>query len=251
MINTPDWLSPPRNPALEPGEVHLWLTALDAGRPVVARCAQLLAPDEVARASRFHFEEDRNRYVIGRGSLRTILGAYLDLDPKEIPLHYGVHGKPELYALNGPQFNLAHSYGLALFAFTSTSAIGVDIECIRGDVAGTLIADQFFAPGECEALRNLPESEQVAAFFRCWTRKEAFVKANGLGLSFDLDEFEVSLGPSEPAALLSVRGDTSEAFRWSLHSLQPKEGYIAALAVDGRPEVFRCFSFGGDLDSLF
>lgn len=239
---TPKWLHPPHNPVLGPGEVHVWMAGLNASSSDIWRDAQLLSPEEHARAARFIYEADRLRYIVGRSMLRSVLGRYLALDPRAIRIGYGSHGKPELAEPSHLRFNLAHSANLVLYAFTLNAALGIDVECIRGDIEGTLIAEQFFTPTECAALRALPENEQLEAFFRCWTRKEAFVKANGLGLSFDLDEFEVSLKADEPSALLSVRGDAACASRWTMHSFLPADGFVATVAVNEPRDSFEYFS---------
>ena len=227
---------------LDANDVHVRFALLDADPADVERHAQTLSDDELARAERFAFDADREDYVVARGTLRSILGSYLALDPKSISFRYGSHGKPELEDSRcGLSFNVAHSHGVVLYAIARNAMLGVDVECIRGDLAETQLADQFFAPGESAALHALPEAQQLAAFFRCWTRKEAFVKANGLGLSFELDEFEVSLHP-ETAQLLSIRGDSAEAFRWAMHSFIPCDGFVAALAIDRRHNVFKYFS---------
>jgi 4'-phosphopantetheinyl transferase len=139
----------------------------------------------------------------------------------------------EAQAARTLRFNLAHCQGLALYAIAWGREVGVDLEYIRENLADQRIAERFFSPAEVETLRSLPEGVQREAFFHCWTRKEAFVKARGEGLSFPLDQFDVSLAPGEPAALLRTLGDPEEAARWSLRELFPGPGFVAAVAAAG------------------
>jgi 4'-phosphopantetheinyl transferase len=140
-------------------------------------------------------------------------------------------------------FNLTHSHQLALYAVTRRREIGVDLEYVRADFADEQIAERFFSPREVAALRTVPENLLKEAFFHCWTRKEAYVKAKGEGLSIPLDQFDVSLAPGEPALLLSTRDDPQEADRWSLQALFPGSGYVAALAVEGRTWRLKCWQW--------
>jgi 4'-phosphopantetheinyl transferase len=166
--------------------------------------------------------------------LRAILGRYLGSDPRRLRFHSNHYGKPSLAEPAGwLRFNLSHSGGLALVAVTLDHELGVDVEQVRADLAGLSIAEQFFSPAEVATLRALPEPDRLQAFFNCWTRKEAFVKARGEGLSFPLKRFDVSLAPGEPAALLATHDDPAEAGRWTLHALSPGPGYVAAVAVYG------------------
>lgn len=233
------WISPPAQPRLSENEIHIWRIQLDAA---VLERSDTLAPDEEARAARFHLSRDRERFVAARSALRIILGSYLRVNARDIHFDYGPHGKPALRpgwdegALPSHQaltFNLAHTRGIALCAVACRRAVGVDIEYLRPELAHEPIAERFFSAGEVAALRSLPAPQQPLAFFRCWTRKEAFVKARGEGLAFALDRFEVSLAPDAPPALLNVTGAPAEAGRWSLCELVPAPGYVAALAVEG------------------
>jgi 4'-phosphopantetheinyl transferase len=208
--------------------------------------AQTLTTDEQQRASRFRFETDRRHFIVARGVLRSVLGRYLNLNPEQVPLGYTAFGKPILAEPLQPynlQFNLAHSGGLALYAFCPDHPVGIDLERIRPDFATLDIAQRFFAPGEIAALQALPPAMQTQAFFACWTRKEAYLKAKGSGLSVPLDSFEVSLAPGEPATLLKNRDDPQKPQRWSLRALNPGPGYAAALAVEGRGWQLRCWHF--------
>lgn len=240
MSESKKWSRPPDSLALQEGEVHVWRLELDQRDEVVDRFWETLEPSEIDRANRFHFEKHRRGFVVGRGFLRHVIGSYLGTSPDALRFSYGPYGKP---ALDGPhqdsslRFNLSHSHGVALFAFTEDKQLGVDVEHIRADFASEEIARRFFSRSEVESLCALPVEQQVAAFFRCWTRKEAFIKATGKGLSQSLDRFDVTLAPEVPAALLHVSDD--EAERWSMFDVEVGEGYAGALAVEGEVSVVR------------
>ncbi len=207
---------------------------------------QTLSPDEHTRADRFYFQKDRERFTIARGLLRIILGRYLNMEPCCLQFRYNPYGKPALAnesGGNGLRFNLSHSDGLALYAITRGREIGVDIERIRPDLAEGQMAERFFSSREVKALRALPPSSQPVGFFNCWTRKEAYIKASGKGLTLPLDQFDVSLVPGEPAALLCVSGDPEESSRWCLQDSSPGPGYVAALAVEGHNWRLKCWQW--------
>jgi 4'-phosphopantetheinyl transferase len=222
---------------LPPDEVHVWTASRDAPDDVVGAMRDRLDDAERRRADRFAFPHDRRRFAVGRGLLRTILGHYLDRPPGSIRFEANAHGKPGLDPASGVdasiRFNLAHSGSLVVYALARGRDLGVDIEQIRPDFTGLAIAGRFFAPGESEALRALPEADRTLAFFHGWTRKEAYIKAQGKGLALPLDEFEVAIGPDRPAALLATRPDPAEAARWSLVELPTEPGYVAAVCVEG------------------
>lgn len=221
---------------LDSDEVHVWRVDLALGASDVETLRQVLSDDERARAARYHFLKDRERFTVARGILRALLGRYLNQEPRRLEFSYGPHGRPALAGENRTHdlcFNISHSDGLALYAFTRERQIGIDVERIRPEVANEQIAERFFAPQEVESLRALPSDRQPEAFFRCWTRKEAFIKARGEGLSLPLDQFAVSLTPGEPAAIISINGDAETASLWSLRELRPGAGYVGALAVKG------------------
>ncbi|HEV8133982.1 MAG TPA: 4'-phosphopantetheinyl transferase superfamily protein [Pyrinomonadaceae bacterium] len=216
-------------------EVHIWRTPLDLTTTIVEGLRQSLSQDELARAGRFHFERDRQHFIVARGCLRTILSRYLKTSAAEIEFIYGVNGKPQLadscLQAQPLYFNLAHSAGLALYAFTLIGELGVDLELIRTDFTGDDIAKRFFSPGEVACLNAVSAELRHEAFFNCWTRKEAFIKATGSGLSLPLDQFEVTLTPGEPARLLRTTWNEDEASRWSIKSIDAGQRYVAAVAV--------------------
>lgn len=240
-------------PALGRAEVHVWRAALDLEPARVAVFAETLSPDERDRAARFHFDRDRVRFTVARGVLRAVLGGYLGLPAAALAFDYGAHGKPSLAAAvaRAPRgapgadlrFNVSHSAGVALCAVTRGREVGVDVEGLRADFATDEIAERFFSPAERAALRTLPPEARCAAFFACWTRKEAYIKARGLGLSLALDAFDVSLAPGEPAALLATRDEPGATDRWLLRALDPGPGLAGAVVAEDRDWTLHCWTW--------
>jgi 4'-phosphopantetheinyl transferase len=227
--------------------VHVWRVALDLPLPDVERLTARLSADERARASRFVFDRDRGRFTVARAALRTILARYLDRPANALVFDYTSHGKPFLRSeADSPdiRFNVSHAAGVALIAVALAREVGVDVEDVREGFAAGAIAERFFSPAEVDALQALPAADRTAGFFNCWTRKEAYVKARGEGLSLPLSVFDVSLTPGEPAALLAVRGNPLERTRWSLQALSLEPGYAAALAVEGTGWRSCCWEWG-------
>ncbi len=237
------WHPPEADLALAADSIDVWRASLKRDPAGVSALRRTLSDDELTRADRFHFAKHRERFIAARGLLRRILGLYLGVESQTLRFVYGDHGKPFLapeLAACGVHFNASHSRDLALFAVTRDRDIGIDVERVRPDVACTQLATRFFAPGEVQTLRSLPVDAQREAFFRCWTRKEAFIKAKGEGFSLPLDQFEVSLAPGAPATLLRTEWDPLESDRWSLSEISPGPGFVGALAVEGAlPETRR------------
>jgi len=204
--------------------VDVWAVNLRPEAAAMARLERLLSSGECDRANRFRFEKDRVAYIAAHGGLRRILAFYRQCAPADICFDQGENGKP---AVAGVQFNLSHSADLAVVAVTRERELGVDVERVDESRADKNVAERFFSPYEVSVLRSLPAEQQTEAFFNCWTRKEAYLKAIGLGLSVPLDSFDVSLAPGEPARLL--RGAD---VKWRLRSFAPAPGYIGALAID-------------------
>lgn len=222
-------------------QVDIWQIPI-AGEEGVERCRQLLSPDEVRSANAFHFEKHRQRFIAARGTMRQILGACAGIAPEELVFAYGAKGKPELAgegARSGIKFNLSHSEDIAILAVTRGLTVGIDIEWINREIATEELAERFFAAGEVRRLQALPATERRNAFFTCWTRKEAYIKALGDGLSVPLDSFEVAFGPGVPAALLQVRVNPDEVARWSMYDIEVTQGYRAALLVEGKGHRLR------------
>ncbi|HUM15288.1 MAG TPA: 4'-phosphopantetheinyl transferase superfamily protein [Candidatus Nitrosotalea sp.] len=227
----------------EVGEVHVWWTSLDPAAPAPEILAQAISGDERARAERFRFDRDRLRFVAGRGILRVILGRYLRRRPSSLRLRYGPAGKPTLALEAGEEdirFNVSHAGGLGLYAVTRGREIGADVERIVPAFALDDMVERCLTSREAAALRALDPEVRLAAFFRCWTRKEAYLKARGHGLTASLRSVEVSVGDAGSAAVPGLVGDPADASRWSLLDLSPGAGSVAAVAVEGRrPRVVR------------
>lgn len=218
-------------------EVHIWRIDLAQEDAEIRQCRALLAADEIERADRFYFARDRKRFTVARGAMREILSRYTGAGAVDLRFSYGPKGKPELSVdmkQTGIKFNLSHSQEVALLAVTRGLNVGIDVEWIKADFATDDIAEQFFSAAEVQTLRSLPVSQRVEAFFSCWTRKEAYIKALGEGLSVPLDSFTVAFAPTVAAALLHVKVDPAEIKRWSMYNIVISDGYKAALVVQGK-----------------
>jgi 4'-phosphopantetheinyl transferase len=226
----------PRALQIRPGHVDVWATALDPAPDVQERLERWLDADERGRAARFVFPRDARRFRVARGTLREILGAYLGATPDAVRFVYAAAGKPALtapFATAGVEFNVSHSGEVALYAIGAGSRIGVDVEQVRPLDDLEALAERNFSAAERRTLLALPPAAREPAFFACWTRKEAFIKALGDGLSYPLDAFTVSLAPGEPARFVDIRGEPATAARWTLAALDVAPNYTAAVAVDG------------------
>ena len=213
-------------------ELHLWLADLNVPDEQFALIKQPLSAEERERADRFRFEHDRRHYTVARGVLRMLLGHYTNTSPESVRFTYNAHGKPALADSQLCRFNVSHSHGWAIYGFAVDREIGVDIERIRPDLAGMDIAERFFSPTEVAALGRVPDADRTKAFFNCWTRKEAFIKAKGLGVFLGLHTFAVTLAPGEEPALLSHDADPDAAERWMMFELQAPDGFVGAAAVE-------------------
>ncbi len=242
--NTSDNHVPASSPAsdLAGDEIHVWSASLAQPEDVVASFAELLSDDEKARAGRFYFAKDRAHFIVGRGLLRKFLGNYLGLDPAWVELSYGPFGKPALKTgeINHTlQFNLAHSNGLALYAFCWNRALGIDLEHVRAMTNEDDFAAQIFSASESTHIASLAGEQKRRAFFKIWTCKEAFFKASGDGLTKPIDQAEIALDTEETARLVSIAGDPTQAAGWQLKTFQPGINYQAALAFQGRQAKIR------------
>jgi 4'-phosphopantetheinyl transferase len=238
MTTELSWLPPPAPIGPTNDQVDVWRVRLDLPAVSVQSLEKLLSVDEAERAARFYFPADRNRYIISHGSLRTILALYLRCEPGQFSFSVNAYGKPSLDEEH-LEFNLSHSGDLALVAITRERKIGVDVEKVRTGISAEIIGGHYFSKTEMAELQALPVEQREAAFFLCWTRKEAYIKAQGMGLSLPLESFDVSLTPDQPAVLRATRPDPAEASRWTLLSLSVSAGYEAAVAVEGRDLDFR------------
>jgi 4'-phosphopantetheinyl transferase len=237
------WPVPNETPALTDGAVHVWRIRLDLLPPQIASLRCVLTDDERVRADRFHADRHRHRFIACRAQVRQLLAGYLNERPEKIDFRHGPQGKPALGALwvdSGIDFNVSNSHDMALCAVAWHCELGVDIEHLREGRDHEGLAARFFAPQEVAALNAIPADRRIEAFLRCWTRKEAVLKAVGIGLSFPLDRLVVTLAPSEPARVMAFDGTQAAAANWWLEHLEPAPGYVGALAAPGdRREVCR------------
>ena len=227
--------------------VHVWHLSLDHPGLKSDELWKFLSVDERSRADKYHFQWLRNRYIVRRGLLRIILGGYLFVQPATLQINYTVHGKPYLVTPNlirHLNFNMSYSEDCVLFAFTYATSIGVDVEKIRPIPEYPLIATRFFSSEEIRMLFSLEEKDRLPAFFSCWTRKEAILKARGSGLTLPLSLFTVSLTPDKPACILDMCDSVGTKSEWFLYPLTPRTSYTGALAVQftgAPPEVLTIF----------
>ena len=216
-------------------EIHLWPVPLDLGSSVTTLLAQCLAPDEVERAGRLRRERDRRMFVARRGVLRLLLAGYLETAPGAVRFRVDQYGKPVVAAdsdeLPAPHFSVSSSSSLALYGFASQVPLGVDVEWVERRGFHDDVARRYFTASEEAELREFPEAERGEAFFRCWTRKEAYVKARGEGLSHPLDDFDVSLAATGTRLLRRVHGSRRPAASWTLATVVPAPGFVAAVAA--------------------
>jgi len=225
---SPSWVVPPAKGVLVAGEVHLWRAETNAAQLCVDCCAAVLSAAEQERAAKFRFAKDRRLYTVAHAALRSILADYLNITPTNLQFDAGANGKPRLapaLAKDGMQFNLSHSHELALIAVTREREIGVDVERVKEDFAFDELAERYFTAREVSAIRALPKELRRRAFYQCWTSKEAFLKAKGVGLSGKLDEVQITLND---AGKVEIQGKLA---KWSLVELHPASAYVGALAL--------------------
>ena len=218
---------------LKTPEVDIVGVRLDAPAEVRAALWQLLSCDERERAGKFRYAEHRQHYIVARASLRRLLAERLRIAPRAVEFVETKYGKPRLAPVHGSsdvEFNLSHSGILALYAFTSGRAVGVDVELIREVPDADDLAERFFSPTEIASLRALPPDQRSLAFLACWTRKEAFIKGLGLGLSCPLDAFDVTIDPDAPARITRIEEGIDRVANWAMHTFTPYPCYIAAVA---------------------
>ena len=220
-------------PPLPTDEVHVWRARLDLSDDGLQVCAATLTAAERERAARYRFEAPRRHFTVARGTLRRLLARYVDVSPGTLEFDYGDYGKPVLASpRGGVRFNVSHSGDVVLLAFGRGRDVGVDVERSERQVAWDTVARRFFSRQELDDLEALPGEARREAFFRCWTRKEAFIKATGHGVAFGLSNFAVSLRPDQGPAVVWVR--EGEAAAWRLTDADPGAGYAGALCARGR-----------------
>lgn len=223
-------------PVLDADAVQVWRADVDPFAPALPRLAPLLDAAESSRARAFHAASDADRYVIAHGLLRTLLARYIDADPAAIRFETGLHGKPRLDAAahaSALRFNMSHTHDMIVFAFARERHIGVDVERWTPEVECLDLAQHFFSRAESAALAGLPRNAQRAAFFDCWSRKEAYIKATGLGVSRGLDHFDVTLTPDRDAALVADRSAPDATSRWRMRDLGLARGHSGAVVAEG------------------
>ncbi len=211
-------------------EIHIYRSSLESTAEKLKEFELLLSPDELQKAYRYKFEKDRDHYITGRALLRSILGKYLNQAPDEIIFCYSDKGKPIMKNSN-IKFNLAHSGGKAVFAFSENAEVGIDIEYMRELPDALEIAKRFFSDEEFNEFLKVSEDEIREAFFNCWTRKEAFIKAVGEGLSYPLKDFTVTLIPGVNPEIKWIKDKVDEVIEWNLVNIESDQDYISSLAV--------------------
>lgn len=232
---------------IKPNQVSVWCASLKKDYKE-AEFHHLLSNDELIRANKFYFEKDKANYIYARALLRILSSKYLNIPPQKIQFGYSKYGKP-FYKHNTPlKFNLSHSKEKMLVSFVNNYEVGSDIEYIKDNFDVLEIANNFFSKKEIEQLKKIPVSENKRAFFRCWTRKEAFIKAEGSGLSFPLDKFTVTLKNDNEANLLNTYWDEKEKSKWSLKAFSPYANYLAAVAVKGNVKDYNLYDWDELID---
>jgi 4'-phosphopantetheinyl transferase len=241
-----DWLSPPDLFHLPDSEIHIWRATIPNQLINIDEHTSILSFEEKERAARFHDQIDASRFIWQHATLRRVLSQYLKLQPQEIMFKYSPLGKPALITALNPHelsFNISHSGQIMLIALTSGRQVGIDVEMARPIDDMNRMVELYFSPSEIEWYMALPESERQLAFFSAWTRKEAFLKAIGEGLQYPPEQVEVSMDPDAVAPSLNLLDDSQPDLGYRLLSFQPAEGYIAALAAEGRNWSVQAFHF--------
>jgi len=217
-------------PTLRSADVHVWRVDLRPTAAALEGYAAALSASEQERERRFREPRARAAFVVTRAVLRQLLASYLDCSARSLRFAAGPHGKPFLAGHHGIHFNVSHSRDRALLAFAAGGPVGIDIEWLDPTVDVDHFADRFFSPVERAALRALAHEQRRRAFFACWTRKEAYVKALGSGLSHDLAAFDVTLAPGRPAELAAP-----DSGRWELADINAPGPYAAAIVATRAP----------------
>lgn len=236
------WILPGEDIRLGRNEIHVWRIPLDLPEESARQLCGFLSQSEIERADRFHFKKDRLLFIAARAAMRQILERYLNIAPRSLIFVEGAKGKPELpYAIDSRnvKFNLSHSCELALLAIAENLCVGIDLEFVDHTFASEEIASRFFAPDEVSTLLALAPDRRAEAFFDCWTRKEAYIKALGEGLSVPLESFSVAFGIGASAALLRVDASLDDASRWRMYDITVHPEYKAALVVEGKEHQLR------------
>lgn len=235
MFIANSWVTPQNFPVLAQDQIHVWYASLIQSQDQLSYYWSLLSTAEQAQAKRFHFELHRNRFIATHGILRILLSRYLPIAPADILFSYNPHGKPELTHYPELSFNISHSVDNALFAFVKNYPLGIDIENMAKAREIEGIAARFFSTHESLTLKKLPAAEKIQGFYNAWTRKEAFLKALGLGLAYSLKKVEVSMDPHKTAEIIALHDDALNLQDWELYDLKPPiENFAAALVSKGK-----------------
>lgn len=231
-LNT-NWQNPSSPPSLTGNRVHVWRASLDLSSCEINSLADILSPDEITRAEKFHFDRHRRRFIAARGILRQLLGDYLVIAPSQVQFCYSDRGKPFLHQSEADSlnFNVSHSEEYALYGFAFDRAIGVDIEYLRPMPDAESIAKRFFAPAELNHIQNAPPQDRHRIFFQLWTAKEAYLKAIGTGLTNMLDSVEIAFDENSLAYFQSFSGER-QTTNWKLCPCTPAAKYVGAIAIE-------------------
>lgn len=246
--NDQQWQPAIQGRLIQPNEVQVWRAFLDLNELPEENLLGALSADELSRASRFRFEKDQRRFIAARGMLRQILGVYLQKPPHILQFQYNTNGKPLLANASGDdtlQFNLSHSDHMVLYAFALNRNIGIDLERIRGGIEIEQIASKFFTEIELSSIEQVPKTKRNELFFQYWTRKEALIKATGVGLSFSLETFDVSRINGSILSPILLPSDEGGRPRWYAQDLLPNPGYTAAIVVEGGDCSFSYWDYYG------
>ncbi|MFD1162101.1 4'-phosphopantetheinyl transferase family protein [Hwangdonia seohaensis] len=228
---------------LTPKTIHTWVVNVNYVTPIIENLKHLIDMDEKQKASKFRFKKDQNIFIIARGALRFLSAFYLNMDAKEIEFKYGEYGKPEYNFDSDLKFNISHSGEIIVLSFVKNFEIGVDIEKIKDNFDVFEIASNFFSTLEIETLKKVPKEKQVEYFYRCWTRKESFIKAKSVGLSFPLDSFSVCIHSDKKTELLETKWDAAEKHQWKLFTFSRQPDYLGAISIKGNIKTVEYFNF--------
>jgi 4'-phosphopantetheinyl transferase len=238
----PLWSAPNKQTQINKGAVHIWRATLDLSSRDIRFFDENLSIDERIKAGHFRFDRDRNRYIVSFGILKSILGLYIGVEPGSVRISYGNHGKPRLSDADGKRnihFNLSHSEELAIYVFARDYEVGVDIERIRELPEMNQIVDHYFSASERKVFLEMPSDKRRKAFFYCWTRKEALIKAVGYGLYQPLDKFTVPMAAGESASVPFFKGDSKQASSYVIEDFSPAPGYAGAIALEEKASQFQ------------
>ncbi len=237
---TNDW-----HPDILPGTLHIWHACIDLHHGERQKLEKLLSTAERAKANRYHFEKHRNRFICGRGITRTILGKYLGIDPAQVNFQILAHGKPGLASIHASAqlcFNLSHANERMLLAVTPGVETGIDLEYVRDDINAGFIAERFFSKAEIQSIAGLDPSRRTHAFFQIWTRKEAYIKATGKGLSFPVQQLDLSNFKQD--SWTQIPQQAGQPAHWYGMDIDPGAGtFAAALVTSGKDHAIAHFSF--------